>query len=195
MTDFGQLIPLLVHGGVHFILVGGAAATAHGSARLTQDLDVVYWRTGENVAHLNCVLAPLNPYLRGAPPGLPFLWSEETLWAGLNFALATSLGSLDLLGEIAGGGSYEHLLPDTVTLRLFGVECLCLNLPKLIHVKRPAAPRISNPSPSWKRSWKNRVRLPASRSPFSPCQEFPLKKPPLFLTRVSTSMRRRRSAC
>jgi len=48
------------------------------------------------------------------------------------------LGSLDLLGEIAGGGGYEDLLPDTVTLSLFGVECLCLSLPKLIHVKRAA---------------------------------------------------------
>ena len=41
MTDFDQLIPLLVNGEVRFVLVGGAAATAHGSARLTQDLDVV----------------------------------------------------------------------------------------------------------------------------------------------------------
>jgi hypothetical protein len=138
MTDFGQLIPLLVKGGARFILVGGAAATAHGSARLTQDLDIVYERTRDNVAQLTRVLAPLNPYLRGAPPGLPFLWSEATLWAGLNFTLVTSLGSLDLLGEITGGGRYDELLVDTITLTLFGVECLCLNLPKLIQVKRAA---------------------------------------------------------
>jgi ECF sigma factor len=37
-------------------------------------------------------------YLRGAPLGLPFFWSEETLWAGLNFTLTTSLVSLDLPG-------------------------------------------------------------------------------------------------
>jgi len=138
MTDFDKLIPLLVMGEVHFILVGGAAATAHGSARLTQDLDIVYQRDRENVARLTRVLASLNPYLRGAPLGLPFVWSEETIWAGLNFTLTTSLGSLDLLGEITGGGSYEDLLTDAVTLTLFGVECLCLSLPKLIQVKRAA---------------------------------------------------------
>jgi predicted nucleotidyltransferase len=138
MTDFAQLIPLLVKGGVRFILVGGAAATAHGSARLTQDLDIVYERTRENVARLTRVLAPLNPYLRGEPPGLPFLWSESTLLAGLNFTLVTSLGSLDLLSEIAGGGGYKELLTNTITLQLFGVECLCLDLPKLIQVKRAA---------------------------------------------------------
>ena len=138
MTDFAQLIPLLVKGGVQFIVVGGAAATDHGSARLTQDLDIVYERTHDNIAHLTNVLAPLNPYLRGARPGLPFQWSESTLWAGLNFTLMTSLGALDLLGEIAGGGSFKELVPHTITLKLVGLECICLNLPKLIQVKRAA---------------------------------------------------------
>lgn len=50
----------------------------------------------------------------------------------------TSLGSLDLLGEITGGGSYEALLPNSVTLQLFGIECLCLSLETLIQVKRAA---------------------------------------------------------
>ena len=66
------------------------------------------------MARLTRMLAPLEPYLRGAPPGLPFVWSEETMWAGLNFALTTSLGSLDLLGEITDGVSFEDLLPDTI---------------------------------------------------------------------------------
>ena len=42
MTDFSALLRLLVKNEVEFIIVGGAAATAHGSARLTYDLDVVY---------------------------------------------------------------------------------------------------------------------------------------------------------
>ncbi|MBM3803403.1 MAG: hypothetical protein FJW26_13970 [Acidimicrobiia bacterium] len=83
-------------------------------------------------------LAPYEPYLRGVPPGRLFLWSEETVWNGLNFSLATSLGSLDLFGEITGGGDYEDLLPDTITLDLFGVQCFCLSLTKLIEVKRAA---------------------------------------------------------
>ncbi len=43
--------------------------------------------------------------LRGAPPGLPFTWNEQTIAAGLNFTLTTRLGDLDLLGDIPGGGS------------------------------------------------------------------------------------------
>jgi predicted nucleotidyltransferase len=138
MTDFGQLISLLVEARVEFIIVGGAAATAHGSARLTEDLDIVYRRTPQNVTRLVGALAPYQPYPRGAPPGLPFQWDERTIWNGLNFTLITSLGAVDLLGEITGGGGFEDLLPHSVVLHLFGVECLCLGLERLIQVKRAA---------------------------------------------------------
>ena len=79
-----------------------------------------------------------TPYLRGVPPGLPFVWAERTLAHGLNFTLTTALGDLDLLGEIVGGGGYDALEPHTVMLTVFGHQLLCLGLEKLIHVKRAA---------------------------------------------------------
>jgi hypothetical protein len=81
-------------------------------------------------------LSSLKPYPRGAPPGLPFLWDRETLKRGLNFTLATSLGDIDLLGKITGGGGFNDLVPYAETLQLFGSNCLCLSLDKLIEVKR-----------------------------------------------------------
>ena len=138
MTDFTALIRQLTKCEVQFIIVGGAAATAHGSARLTLDLDVVYSRKNKNLEQLVRALQSVEPYLRGAPPGLPFEWSVETIQRGLNFTLITTLGALDLLGEIVGGGGYEQLLPDTVRLDLGGVDCLCLSLERLIEVKRAA---------------------------------------------------------
>ncbi len=138
MTDFRALIRLLTHNSVEFIIVGGAAATAHGSARLTEDLDIVYRRTEGNLSHLIRALAPYEPYLRGAPPGLPFRWDELTIHSGLNFTLTTTLGALDLLGEITAGGGYEELLPYSIQLRLYDVKCFCLGLARLIHVKRAA---------------------------------------------------------
>ncbi len=138
MTDFHALIRVLRESAVEFIIVGGAAATAHGSARLTLDLDVVYHRSSENIARVVAALRPLQPYLRGAPPGLPFDWSEETIKKGLNFTLITTLGALDLLGEITGGGGYDDLRPDTTRVDIAGFECLCLSLERLIQVKRAA---------------------------------------------------------
>ena len=138
MTDFVSLIRLLAQHNIEFILVGGAAATAHGSARLTQDLDIVYRRTAENIARLAACLGAHHPYLRAAPPGLPFRLDTETIQRGLNFTLTTDLGAHDLFGEIPGGGGYEELLPDAIELKLFGVACRCLGLRRLIEVKRAA---------------------------------------------------------
>jgi hypothetical protein len=69
---------------------------------------------------------------------LPFHWEAATITRGLNFTLTTSLGPLDVLGEITEGGRYEALLPYSVTLDVFGLRCLCLGLARLIEVKRAA---------------------------------------------------------
>jgi predicted nucleotidyltransferase len=138
MIDFAGVLRCLAEAGVEYVVVGGAAATAHGSARLTQDLDIVYRRTEDNLHRLAAALAPHRPYLRGAPPGLPFHWDARTLHRGLNFTLTTDFGDLDLLGEITGGGRYEDLLPEAVPIRLFGLSCQVLGLDSLIRVKRAA---------------------------------------------------------
>jgi predicted nucleotidyltransferase len=136
--NFRGLLPLLLEHQVRFILIGGGAAMAHGSARLTHDVDVVYAREAQNLRQLTAALAPHHPYLRGAPPGLPFRWDEPTIRAGLNFTLTTSLGDLDLLGEVSGGGTYEQLLPFSEELEPFGVKCRVVTLDRLIQLKRAA---------------------------------------------------------
>jgi predicted nucleotidyltransferase len=138
MTSYDHLLRALNEAGVEFIIIGGAAAVAHGASRLTEDLDIVYRRTDENIHRLVQALAPYQPYLRGAPPGLPFIWDERTVRRGLNFALMTSLGAIDLFGEVAGGGSYDDLLAHTVQLQIFGGVCLFVRLEKLIELKRAA---------------------------------------------------------
>jgi uncharacterized nucleotidyltransferase DUF6036 len=121
VTDFRALIEALCKSEVHFVLVGGVAATLHGSARLTQDVDVVYSREPDNLARIVRALQPLNPYLRSA--------------AGLNSTLTTSAGDIDLLGEIVGAGNYEALIKDTVSVELFGLRCRRLDLETLIRAK------------------------------------------------------------
>ncbi|HLE68389.1 MAG TPA: nucleotidyltransferase [Vicinamibacteria bacterium] len=138
MTDFEALLRLLARARVEFIIVGGAAATVHGSSRLTQDLDIVYRRSTENLHQLAEALSPYHPYLRGAPVGLPFRLDAETLQRGLNFTLVTDLGDLDLLGEIAGGGNFEALLGHAQPVEVYGAQCYVLGLERLIEVKRAA---------------------------------------------------------
>jgi predicted nucleotidyltransferase len=137
MIDFQRTLGVLVSAGIEFIIVGGAAATAHGSVRLTLDLDVVYSRQKENIKRLVEALRPFHPKLRGAPEN-PVRWDEETVTKGLNFTLTTSLGWLDLLGEIPSGGSYEELVSDSIRINVLGYDCLCLGLRRLIEIKRAA---------------------------------------------------------
>lgn len=138
MTDFSRLLAALLDAGVEFIVIGGVASTVHGSAHITLDLDIVYARTLDNIARLANALAPLNPYLRGAPPGLPFRFDAETIQRGLNFTLTTTAGALDTLGEAAGGGSYDALLPRSEVRSILGLEIRFVDLETLIHLKRAA---------------------------------------------------------
>ena len=160
MFDGQALLRAFEAAGAEVIVVGGVAATAQGSARVTMDLDLVYRRSTENMARVVRALAPLSPYLRGAPPGLPFRWDEDTLRRGLNFTLTTTRGDVDLLGEITGGGRYEDLLPHSVALEIFGVASRCLNLEKLIAVKRAAGrPKDLEAVAELEAIWEERRKL------------------------------------
>jgi len=137
-TRFDEILSLLAKHGVQSILIGGLAGIAHGAGRATLDVDVVYARDPDNLQRLVEALAPHQPYLRGAPPGLPFQWDVRTLHSGLNFTLMTDIGDLDLLGEVAGGGRYDELLPYSEEMVLFGVICRVVTLERLIQLKRAA---------------------------------------------------------
>jgi predicted nucleotidyltransferase len=135
---FREIYQLLAGAGIEFILVGGGAANLLGSARFTLDVDVVYRRDAANMQKIVDALQPLRPYLRGAPPGLPFELDLRTMRNGLNFTFSTDLGSIDFLGEIAGGGTYEQLLPHAIEKEFYGVRLRCVRVEKLIELKRAA---------------------------------------------------------
>jgi hypothetical protein len=125
MTAFASLIRLLAQHDVQYVVVGGAAATAHGAARLMQALDIVYRRGPDNFAKLASSRTSVLTRCRH--------YSER-----IKLYTHYRSGDLDLLGEITGGGGYDDLLPHTVMLNLFGVTCRCLELRRLIEVKRAA---------------------------------------------------------
>lgn len=138
MLPIEELLKRLLEAGVDFVIIGGVAALAHGSPRMTGDLDVCYSRAHRSLEKLVAALAPLNPRLRGAPSGLPFKWDARTLRAGLNFTLDTGLGPIDLFGEVRGIGTYEEVAAVSETIPLFGRPCRILTLEALIQSKRAA---------------------------------------------------------
>lgn len=138
IASLEEVLRLMQGQQVRHIVIGGWAAIIHGNARSTNDVDLVYARDADNIRSLVEALRPWNPYLRGVPPGLPFCWDEATVHAGLNFTLTTDRGDVDLLGEVAGGGTYEQLLPYTQESTPFGILCRIVTLERLIQLKRAA---------------------------------------------------------
>jgi hypothetical protein len=108
-----------------------------------------------------CEAAPtFGPYRRSAPRGSLFEWSVRTLRRGLNFTLTTSHGDLDLLGEIAGGGTYENLCPQIIGVEVFGRTQRCLKSGLADRTKRAAVdPGISKFSPSSRRERRSAKRI------------------------------------
>ncbi len=137
-AQFEKLLPVLARAGVEFVLVGGVAGIVHGSARATYDVDVVYSRADENIERLASAIARHKPYLRDAPPGLPFTWNAKAVRSGLNFTLTTELGDIDLFGELVGGDTYQDLLDHSFEVEAFGVRFKCVDLPTLIRIKEAA---------------------------------------------------------
>ena len=133
-----ELLALLVEHEVRFSVIGGVALIARGVQRSTEDLDIAYARDRQNLTRLAEALAPIHPRLRGVPEGLPFVLDEASLRSGLNFTLDTDLGPLDLLGEVAGLGTFDHVDAASSALEIGGTTMLVLTLEGLEIAKRAA---------------------------------------------------------
>jgi hypothetical protein len=136
--DPSAFLRLLTDQQVEFVVIGGLAMMAQGSAYFTKDLDVCYAHSPRNLALMAKTIGSLHPYLRGVPPGLPFHWDVPTIQAGLNFTLTTDLGAIDLLGEVAGLGDYDKVLAQSEPKVIFGMTIRVLSVDGLIAAKKAA---------------------------------------------------------
>src|SRR6478672_3413427 len=139
MINLFELARLLSQANVEFVIVGGIAIRSHGGNYITEDLDICYARTRENLKRLAQVLAPHRPRPRGIPEELPFVFDWSTLQQGTNFTFTTTMGDVDLLGEVKGLGSYDDLIKDSITVQLDGFPTYILSIPSLIIAKEAAA--------------------------------------------------------
>jgi hypothetical protein len=131
-------VQILCDAGVDFVVIGGVAATFHGSVRVTYDLDIYYSRASSNVKRLVAALAPFHPRPRGFAQDLPFIWDEATVLNSTILTLRTDLGEIDLLAEVAGLDSYSEVKAHSLVVNAFGRQVSTLDLPSLILAKRAA---------------------------------------------------------
>lgn len=135
-----EVVGRLVRAGVRFILIGGLAAQAHGSASLTSDIDICYERSRENLERLASVLADIAAIRRGLPadaPPMPPL-DARTLRTGDVFSLETRFGRFDLLARPDPGLEYEDLERAAIGSIVGGFPVRAASLDDLIAMKRAA---------------------------------------------------------
>ena len=123
---------------VRFVVVGGVAAAAHGSAHVTNDLDICYDTASSNIARLAALLAEWDAYPRGVERGLPFFMDDRQFRTTPLMTLTTREGDFDVLDRILGVGAYADVRKHSVDFDGFDVRFAVLDLPDLIRAKRAA---------------------------------------------------------
>jgi hypothetical protein len=136
--DPTPLLEALADARIDFVLIGGLAGIAHGSAYPTYDLDVMYARDRPNLERLAALLRSLGATLRGAPKDLPFLLDADTLEEGGNFTFETPHGAFDILASPEGAPKYEEVKAAAEEIQLGGRRVLVASLDHLIAMKDAA---------------------------------------------------------
>jgi hypothetical protein len=134
--DPGRLLGLLTARGVDFVLIGGLAAVLHGSATLTQDVDICFAPDQGNLDALGKALGELGARLRGVGESVPFVPDRRTLEQAELLTLDTSAGPLDLVALPKGAPPYDVLRRRAQRLDLGAFAVSVASVEDLISMKR-----------------------------------------------------------
>lgn len=133
-----SLLRRLTAHGVDFVVVGGIAVIAHGSARITRDLDICYATDQANLDALGAAMVELGARLRGGPDRVPFVPDGRTLRRTQILTLATDDGWIDLLAAPSGVPSYAQLRDRADRVTIGDVAVRVASLDDLEAMKRAA---------------------------------------------------------
>lgn len=135
MNNLSQLLKRLTDAGIEFVVVGDYAGVLHGSAYVTNDLDVCAVLSPENIERLRKGLADIHPVHRMTHRKVSFMEYPAAGESLLNLYLETDDGVLDVLGSVLGIGDFEKLVGQSIEISLFGRKCRVLSLDGLIKAK------------------------------------------------------------
>jgi len=134
--SFATMLRGLRDADVKFIVVGGLAASAHGSRRITDDLDICYDASAGNLERLSGLLSKWKAYPRGIETGLPFFMDARQFRTTPIMTLTSEQGFIDVLDTVKGVGTYGACRARSVRVEAFEIGFRVLDLPALIDAKR-----------------------------------------------------------
>ncbi len=125
---------------VEYVLIGGLAATLHGSNLRTGDAYICPAREETNLERLAAALADLEARIRtpDVPEGLPFRCDAEFLSQMALLNLTTLFGDFDISFQPSGTSGYEDLCRKKVEYDLEGLVVPVASLEDVIRSKEAA---------------------------------------------------------
>lgn len=136
--SFATILQGLRSSNVKFVVVGGLAASAHGSRRVTDDVDICYDTAKPNLIWLAELLTKWKAYPRGIETALPFFMDERQFRTTPLMTLTTREGFLDVLDVVKGVGDYAKCRERSKPIEAFDIRFRVLDLSALIDAKRAA---------------------------------------------------------
>lgn len=134
-----ELLRVLVEHDVDFILIGGLAATVHGSPYATVDVDVVPRRVPANLERLSKALSALGARVHvSAEEAIAFEHNGRSLGDAEVWNLSTRFGGLDITFTPAGTQGYPDLAERAQTVDLGNLDVCVAALEDVIRSKAAA---------------------------------------------------------
>jgi hypothetical protein len=133
-----KILEVLVRHEVDFVLIGGLAATAHGSPIPTRDVDITPKKDAQNLGRLSEALTELDAAVSSDDEALPFSHDAESLAAAGVWNLRTTFGDLDLSMIPTGTQGYDDLVQDATKIAILDVVVPVASLADIIRSKQAA---------------------------------------------------------
>jgi len=128
MHKLHELLRRLAEADVEFVLIGGYAAVIHGSAYVTNDVDVCAVLSPDNIEKIRKALADLKPVHRQSHRRLSFLEVPAPGQSLQNLYLETTDGIIDIITSV-------RLRERAMRADVFGMSCAVISLEDLIAAK------------------------------------------------------------
>jgi len=152
--DPEAILRALEQHGVDYVLIGGLAASLHGSPHVTTDVDITPARDWKNLERLSTALEEMDARIRteGEPDGLAFDRSPERLSNSSILNLTTQHGDLDLTFVPSGTRGYDDLRRRAVEIQIHETRVVVAALGDVIRSKEAAGrdkDRLTLPTLRW----------------------------------------------
>jgi hypothetical protein len=138
--DIARVLEVLARHQVDFLVIGGFAVIAHGSQRLTQDLDIVIDTRVANCRRLIGALVELEARYRLSSGRWTKLSTKaDPKWlAKENRLFETQAGGIDVMNRLEGVPKWKEARPRALEAEAFGQTVLILDKDTLIKSKLAA---------------------------------------------------------